>query len=326
MSCHGATFLDTETNAPAEMKVKVDTFTTARFGCPLTRYMFDPQTGSLFDEAHTYFIPKILKETSGLSPQRDKPAIRDIITRSLCHTRNKVGLFVQDTCRFMCHERGTQMAEISIMGPGSYMVEVVLSVDLNTGATKDVHENFGLELVLPHVTYPPTATDATMQFRTQIERAERDLAYLRANRQEYFRKYEFLKGAKESLKGAVKSSNYMYAPAYEDKYIPITYPNGHTYKMIKLSDVIQIAIDNGTINPETDFVIVQACRTFDGQLPPNYDGSISPGRLKGYISDGGRKRTITRTRMIAKNRNNRNKNKNKHKTTKKRKRKTIRRK
>ena len=95
--------------------------------------------------------------------------------------------------------------------------------------------------------------------------------------------------------------------------------------MIKLSDVIQIAIDKGTIRPG-DFVIVQACRTFDGQLPPGY-GDKSPGRRAGDTSDGGGHKRMRGTlgSLLTKNRNNRNKNKNKHKTTKKRKRKTIRR-
>ena len=93
--------------------------------------------------------------------------------------------------------------------------------------------------------------------------------------------------------------------------------------MIKLSDVIQIAIDNGTIHPETDFVIVQACRTFDGQLPPGY-GDKSPGRKNGDLSDGGSKKrkTGTRTRPRTKNRNNRNRNNRNKNNTKKRKRKT----
>jgi hypothetical protein len=336
ISCHGATFYADPTEKKlAEMEVKVDTFTTAKFGCPVATYIFDTKNYSFFDEAHTYFIPEILEKMRDAPSPPDKATIRDIITRSLCNTRDQVGLFVQGKCKIKCHKvddpHSKTMADISIMSPGSYTVEAVLSVDLNTGATKDVHEKFGLELVSPLVTYPKGMKYIDKEYNTPINRAERDLEYLRrqdAFRTEYIRKNELLKASREALRGAVKSANYRYNDAHKSKYVTVTYPNGYTYDMIKLSDVIQIAIDNGTINPKTDFVIVQACRTFDGELPP---GTESPGRpkpnagLSGYESSGGRKkkRTKTKTRPRTKNRNNRNNRNNINKNnTKKRKRKT----
>ena len=317
------------------MEVKVDTFTTAKFGCPVSTYLLDIKNFSFFDAAHTYFIPKILEgiRTSPSPPNKD--ALRDIITRSLCHARDDVQVFAPGTCRFRCHkvDDSKTMADMFIMGPGSSMVEAVFSVDLTTGTKEDVHDKFGFELVTNPLVTRPTSNKIDGLERMAIKLEESKLSGLkgRTGREEEYRpRSERLAQIKRVLKGEVKSANYRYADAYKDKYVTVM-DKGNTYDMIKLSDVIQIAIDNGTIKPEIDFVIVQACRTFDGQLPPGY-GNKSPGRPKGdgYKSSGGRKRMRgTLGSLLTKNRSNRNKNKknkNKYKTTKKRKRKTIRRK
>jgi hypothetical protein len=289
---------------------------------------------TLFDEAHTYFIPKILKGIRVRSSPPDKDAIRHIITKSLCNSRDQEGVLVPGTCKIKCHnghkvgDPSKTMADISIMGPGPYIPEAVISVDLNTGDKEDVHEKFGLERVSATVTYPPGGPKNLDVFHRRAIESYSTQTYRLAGqskfREEYLRRLRYLAAVKESLKGAVKSSDYRYASAYRNKYVTITYPNGYTYDMIKLSDVIDIAIKNRTINPETDFVIVQACRTFDGQLPPGR-GDQSPGRDGDSMpSVGGRKKKRTRTRT--KNRNNRNRNNRNKNKTKKRKRKTIRRK
>jgi hypothetical protein len=216
------------------------------------------------------------------------------------------------------------------MGPGSSMVEAVLSVDLTTGIKEDVHDKFGFEIVTNPLVTRPTNSKIDGPERVAIEREEYDLSLLRGRsdrEKEYNRRYARLAQARKVLKGEVKSANYRYAPGYEDKYVTVTDDKGYSYEMIKLSDVIQIAIEKRTINPKTDFVIVQACRTFDGQLPPDYDGSKSPGRdesaAKRSRSAGGRKRMRgTLGSLLTKNRNNRNRNNRNKNNTKKRKRKT----
>lgn len=111
ISCHGVTFPDS-TGKPAKMDVEVDTFTTAKFGHPVSRYIMNTENYSFFNEPHTYFIPEIVNGIHSSHSPPDKDAIRTIITDSLCHTRDKVKVFVPDTCRFMCHKRGTPMAYI----------------------------------------------------------------------------------------------------------------------------------------------------------------------------------------------------------------------
>jgi hypothetical protein len=322
------------------MEVKVDTFTTAKFGHSVSTYSLDINTFSFFDEAHTYFIPKILKGIKDYikdnpPPPPNKKVLRDIITSSLCDTRDIVRVFVPGNCRFKCHKvddpLSKTMADMFIMAPGSSMVETVFSVDLTTGTKEDVHDKFGFELVTNPIVTRPIRNKIPRLERMAIKLEKNELHNLKGRidrEEEYRRRSERLAQARRFLKGEVKSANYRYAPDYAHNYVTVTDDKGNSYQMIKLSDVIQIAIDNGTIKPKIDFVIVQACRTFDGQLPPGIP--TSPGRpnppVPGHESSGGRKR-MSRT-LLTKNRNNRNKNKknkNKHKTTKKRKRKTIRR-
>jgi hypothetical protein len=338
MSCHGATFTDPTTGKPAVMKVKVDTFTTAKFGCPVATHILNMKNFTLFDEAHTYFIPKILKGIRTLGPSPDKDAVRKIITDSLCHARDQDGVFVADKCKFKCHKMddplSTTMADISILGPGPCIPETVFSVDLTTGAKEDVHETFGLELVQPDFIYPPgNPKQPDPFFRRALDDYSFQTTLLAGQpdkKAEHRRRCNYSGSVRKNIGSILKSADYRYAHLHHDKYVPIS---GYRYPMIKLSDVIDIAIKNGTINPKTDFVILQVCRTFDGQLPP---GTASPGRpnsqVSVYASEGGRKRR--KMKMITKNRNNRNKNKTKHKTkhnanannnTKNRKRKTIRR-
>ena len=345
ISCHGVTFTDPDPSkigVPATINpVKVDTFTTASFNHTVSTYTYNEKTCSFFGQAYTYFIPKILKGIKDASPSPpDKTALRGIITHSLCHTRDVEGPFVKDHCRFRCHKVGETMSDLYILGSGSPMNEVVLSIDPATGMEEDVHDKFGLREIRDRVLIQGSYDIIVPEYTRAIRKAQRELEYLhtemlrasqpphtsdrmaklRQLRTQYDNKYSDLKSTKNFLKGATQGPKYRYKPdpEFQAKYVNI----GGNH-MIKLSDVIQIAIDNGTINPEIDFVIVQACRTFDGQLPPGY-GDKSPGRNKGDVSDGGskKKRTKTKTRPRTKNRNNRNRNNRNKNNTKKRKRKT----
>jgi hypothetical protein len=345
ISCHGVTFTDPDPSklgVPATINpVKVDTFTTASFNHTVSTYTYNEKTCSFFGQAYTYFIPKILKGIQDASPSPpDKTALRDIITRSLCHTRDVEGPFVKDHCRFRCHKVGETMSDLYILGSGSPMNEVVLSIDLATGMEEDVHDKFGLREIRDRVLIQGSY-DITPEYTRAILKAQRELEYLhtemlrisqpphtsdrmaklRQLRTQYDNKYSYLRSTKNFLKGATQGPKYRYKTEYQSNYVNI----GGNH-MIKLSDVIQIAIENGTIHPETDFVIVQACRTFYGQLPSGYSDK-SPGRGQDATpSVGGRKRTRTRTRTITsprmKNRNNRNRNNRNKNNTKKRKRKT----
>lgn len=118
------------------------------------------------------------------------------------------------------------------MGPGSYMVEAVLSVDLNTGRINDVHKEFGLAIDESPLVTHPTSVQLTDLEHDALERESYELNFLmgkREHEEEYRRRSDRLTEIRESLQGAVKSSKYRYHSDYAAKYVTVTYPNGYTY-------------------------------------------------------------------------------------------------
>jgi hypothetical protein len=342
ISCHGGAFTDpdpTKHGVPAEMEVKVETFTTAKFGRSISTYLFDEKL-CFFDDAHTYYIKKILEKLKAQSSPPDKKALRAIITESLCYTRDQKKVFVTEDCRFKSHKVGNPilprtMADMVIMCPGTSMNEAVLSIDIATKDVQDVHNQFGLKFIDDPFRVNPTPVskqDNLTRMAFDIALETQHALGATGDTAELTRNGKIMRQAKRIVSGEVKQANYEYHTDHVDKYFT---SEDYPYQLMKLSDVIKIAIDNGTIGPD-DFLIIDACREFAGQLQHGHE---SPGRRTHYDSAddsaGGckKKRTGTRTKN-RNNRNNRNKNNKNNKTkhsanannnTKKRKRKTTRR-
>jgi hypothetical protein len=334
-NCHSITFKDKSGKIAIIDPVAVDTFTTAKFGCPFGVYMYNIKTSSFFDEPYDYFIEEVLKKTKGNPYSLQKDILRQVISESLCSNRDVTGFIPPDKCKIRCHQVGRQMADMYMMTPGAPMNEVILSVDPFTGEEEDVHENFGLmELKQRGMIYPSVVKKVDERLDVPISKAESELEDLRSQistfsqqktpenmeivrelQKKYDKKFLKLGLTREVLKGAVQGPKYVFKPEYRHMYDIIE----GSYYVIKLSDMIKIAIQNGTINPLTDFVLVEACRTFYGELPSDYDPTKSPGRADSEPDSqgGGMRRTHSRKKY------GKNKRKNK-KSSKKNKRKTIR--
>jgi hypothetical protein len=236
------------------------------------------------------------------------------------------------------------MADMYIMGAGSPMDEMVICIDPLTGDEEDVHDKFGLRQLDERVlTYPPSGRKGIDKaFNIAIRKAERELEDLRSQilvlsephlrtaenmdivkklRKKYDEKYLKLNINREALRDALQGPKYRYKFENLDKYAVL---EGKHY-MIKLSDALDIAVRNGTIDPRKDFVVVEACRNFYGQLPSGYDTTKSPGRA-GSESDsqggGGHAKCKYSRKKYGKDKGrnkNRNKNRNKRKTIRNRK-------
>ena len=332
--CHSITFPDKNGKPALIDPVAVDTFTTAKFGCPFGVYMYNPKTSSFFDEPYDYFIEEVLKKTKGNPDLLQKDNLRKVINDSLCSNRDVTGFIFPDKCRFRCHGVGRKMADMYMMTPGAPMNDVILSVDPFTGEEEDVHDKFGLmEVKQRGMMYPSVVKNVDERFDVPISKAERELEDLRSKismfseqktpenmeivefQKKYDKKFLKLGVTREVLKGAIQGPKYVFKPEYTDKYDIIE----GSYYVIKLSDMIDIAIQNGTINPRTDFIVVQACRTFYGELPSEHDPTKSPGRYydESDSQGGGVRRTHTRKKY------GKNKRKNK-KSSKKNRNKAIR--
>jgi hypothetical protein len=230
------------------------------------------------------------------------------------------------------------------MGSGSPLDEAVLCIDPLTGDEEDVHDKFGFRQLDERVlSYPPSGRkEIDKAFNIAIRNAERELDDLRSQmsmlsqphlktaenmdivkklRKKYDAKFLKLNITREALRDAVQGPKYRYKVENRDKYAVL---EGKDY-MIKLSDAIGIAVRNRTIDPRKDFVVVEACRNFYGQLPSGYDHTKSPGRA-GSESDsqgGGDRATSKHSRKKYEKNKGRNKNMNKNKRKTIRNRKSI---
>lgn len=343
INCHGVTFPDENGNPAMIDYVPVDTFTSVKFLHGFGKYLYSAQTCSFLDEPYRYVVNKILDTTKKNPSSLQKDVLREVISDSLCYVRDVTGVIVKDKCKFRCHRVGRKMTDMYMMGAGSPLDEAVICINPFTGDEEDVYDKFGLrQLDERQLSYPSGRKDINKAFNIAITQAERELDTLRSEisalsqphlisaenmdrakklRKEYDKKYSKLNMTKESLRDAMQGPKYRYKEKYHDKYDVI---EGKDY-MIKLSDMLDIAIRNGTIYPKTDFVILQACRNFFGKLPSGFDltkirGS-SPGRA-GSESDsqggGGHPKCKYSRKKYGKN-IGRNKNKNKRKTIRRRK-------
>jgi hypothetical protein len=338
INCHGVTFPD-ENGHPAMIDdVLVDTFTSVKFLHGFGKYLYNTETCSFFDEPYRYFIDRILETTKGNPGLLQKDVLRETISRSLCYVRDVKRVIVKDNCRFKCHRIGRRMTDMYIMGSGSPMDDMVISIDPFTGDEEDVHDKFGLRQLdeRPVIYESGVRKEIDKAYNIAIRQDERELEDLRSKilmlsdprlrtqenmdkaeklRKQYDKKYLKLNTTKHALRDAVQGPKYRYKVENRDKYVVL---EGKHY-MIKLSDAIEIAVRNGTIDPQKDFVVVEACRNFRGQLPSGYDTTKSPGRA-GSESDsegGGGRATSKHNRK--KYGTNKGRNKNKRKTIRNRK-------
>lgn len=293
-----------------------------------------------FDEPYNYFIEEVVKRTKeNPDDSLQKDNLRKVISDSLCYNRDVTGFIFPDTCKFRCHRVGRRMTDMYMMTPGPPMNDVILSFDPFTGNVEDVHDNFGLmEVEQREMTYPNVIKKINKGLEAPISKAEQELDDLRLQmstfsqentpenmkkvrelQKKYDSKYLKLNLTKSALRGALQGPKYVFKPEYIHMYEYIE----DIYPVIKLSDMIDIAVSNGTIDPQTDFVVLQACRTFYGQLPSDYDPSKSPGRADSSDSgsqDGGRSSRIRSRKKYGKNKGRnkgKNKNRNKNKTIRK---------
>lgn len=339
VNCHSVTFPDENGNPAMIDDVLVDTFTSVKFGHGFGKYLYNAGTCSFFDEPYKYFIERLFKRTTD-NPEvlSTKDTLRSAIYNSLCATRDVDSLIVRDKCKFRCHQVGRRMADMYIMGSGSPLDEAVLCIDPLTRDKEDVHDKFGFRQLDERVlSYPPSGRkQIDKAFNIAIRKAEGELDDLRSQmsmlsqphlktaenmdivkklRKKYDAKFLKLNITREALRDAVQGPKYRYKVENRDKYAVL---EGKDY-MIKLSDAIDIAVRNGTIDPRKDFVVVQACRNFYGQLPIGYDPTKSPGRA-GSESDsqggGGRATSKYSRKKYGINKGN---NKNKRNTIRRRK-------
>jgi hypothetical protein len=333
---HGAIFPDESGKIALIDRVLVDTFTTSRFGCTFGSNLHNTQNFSFFNPAYTYVIPRIISSIGSLDrPSKDK--VRELLYASLCGTRDsrEAGI-IEDTCRFKCHHVTEQMPDMYILGAGSPMDDKILMIDPAKNIVKDVHTDFGLSQIskrseqLGRTPIGRGFNPAILRAQNKILDLNSEILNTPAVTPENMVKIEQLRKKRDdatsrlhtiqkSLREGLQGPKYEYIPEHIGKYVN----NGSVKNMIKLSDILKIAIDNRTIDPEIDFVIVFACRNPIVPLPAEAVGPRSPSRRDDDSdSQGGGGHTkckYSRKKYGKNNRKNKRKNKNKRKTIRNRK-------
>jgi hypothetical protein len=336
IDCHGAIFPDESGTKIALIDpVRVDTFTASKCGFTFGSNLHNTQNYSFFDPPYTYVIRRIIGSIGSLGrPPKDE--VRKLLYSSLCVTRDSgEGGIIKDTCRFKCHRVDGRIPDMYILGAGSPMDDQILMIDPETGVVEDVHTDFGLRQI---------SKRGEIRGRKQIDRGfnpaiakvedkihslnskilqtpvtPENMDKIRKLRKERDDMSSRLYTIQESLREGLQGPKYEYMQKHISKYVN----NDSVKNMIKLSDTLQIAIDNGTIDPKIDFVIIFSCRNPIVPLPAEAFGPGSPSRRvdDSQSQGGGGDAKCKHSRKKYEKNKGRNKNMNKNN---KNKRKTIR--
>jgi len=275
-------------NRPVILKSRVDTFTSAKYGDQFWITLTDdPPQVTLINELSREFH-------SGFPTSKD--AFRQIIQSTLCEIRKlTVSKEKQDSCRFRCHRVGRKISDIMLFCEGAPTVEGIIQFDTQTGDVEYVSEQFGLmnKVSVEEYKMPTTYTEEEMEQIAEAKaKSEQELADMIANPVDF--------------KG---KSFQMYSKAENIKKMDImmrnmsrfsTFVSSEHGERVRLSQLIDVGISKGIIDPETDFVVVLSCRSPEHDLPL---GALSPrSDSDSAVSQGGR-RNKSRNRHTTKTKN-----------------------
>ena len=274
INCHGSSVIDKKTKTQVVMKSLVDTFTTTKIGCELSVFpMSIGKTTTFNDDAYTWFEHQLHRNLNPMS--RDdvtKDDYRDVILTSLCETRDPKRYETRPTvidrrCKFRCHKLHKKITDMYLFLDGSPVHERILEFDLVTGDIDGVERMFGLQEKsadkiettssgLPPIEKTPVIMEGLRRYEAGIAHLEELLktaspSNIRNLKLEIKTKRKELAMHHLRLLEINKRSNFEYNESLQKT-------NGG--EPIKLSVILQTAIDNGTVDPESDFVVVFACR------------------------------------------------------------------
>ena len=290
---------------PVMVDSLVDTFTTAKIGFPLITEM-------AFDPPEVHFIHNLFgllaHERTGVLT---KPQLKGMIRRALCKLRGVS--IVRDTCKFRCHRKGKKIAEMVLFAHGEPIAEGIFRLDPQTGVIKDVSGHFGLiEKSTKSLKEFPSEKKYDIPFiekrksmaEGELSRLQTGISKIPKQNHAEFRKVSHLIEAKWQLIQALDTI--LRGKNRESRFeFPSHIKRKHPGDFITLSGLMQNAIASKVVNPETDVVVVFACR---GPMHPLSDlsGLRSPRDSDESASEGGRMRVRTKSKNQKKSKVNPN--------------------
>ena len=268
------------TKKPDSFESPVDTFTTATCGKPFCADLRcdAPYVGLVHNLSQCH-----------LRPDATKDEVREIIKQSMLQIRRDprhADALTRDENKIRCHKKRSPMTELFLFGSSHELpiVESVTMVDMETGEIQDAHSMFGLVEKHASISRPHAAAQfdddgmAGLQYAKQ--RAEWDLHTLQGAHPFYVKmKMNHIETIDDTIAGMLKKSKFEYSPKLKAEH----------GDRVKLSDLLKIGMSNG-LNPDTDFVVVYACRVPDERVLPGAQVT-SPRGSDSEGSVGGRSKT-----------------------------------
>ena len=270
----------------------VDIFTTASFGCS---FVSDLRCNEPFVD----FIDEFKRRRDEMEKLPTKTQLRKLIKDTLLHVRDlpqHADVLTEAENKIRCHKKGRPMTDLFLFGtnPAVPVIENVTMIDVETGQIQDVHRKFGLvkkKKITATRAMPPHKLEEMAMLEAAKTKAESDLAALMAEAESvdpYFiqMKADRIQSIDDTIAYLHKESKFEYSAKMKKLY--------KEYR-IKLSDLLKNGIDGGLINPDTDFVVVYACRVPDDVLLGAHrrprDSSDSERSVGGTISKQKQKQT-----------------------------------
>lgn len=239
----------------------VDVITTAKFGLPFC--------ADLRCDAPYVELVRNLSESVGsgsMRPDMSKNGFRQMIKQTMIDIRDHprhADARKQAENKIRCHKLGSPITDLFLFDPSQAVpiIESVTMVDMQTGAIKDVHREFGLakkrKVSADGVGNAAQSADDAAILQDAKSRAEHELQILKQTHgaDSYYvdMKTEHIKTIDDTIACMHPKSKFEYSAKMKKVY------KGR----IKLSDLLQIGISTGLIDPENDFVVVYACRVPD---------------------------------------------------------------
>lgn len=275
INCHGSSVIDKKTKTQVVMKSLVDTFTTTKIGCEFSVFpMSIGKTTTFNDDAYTWFERQLHRNLHPMSRDDDvtKDDYRDAILTSLCETRDPKRYDARPTvidwrCNFRCHKLHKKITDMYLFLDGSAMSECILQFDLVTGDIDEVERMFGLQEKsadkMETTSSGSSPREKTPEIMEGLRRYEAGITHLeelletappsniKKLKKEIKTKRKELEMHHLRLSAINKRSNFEYNEGLQEE---------HGSEPIKLSVILRTAIENRTIDPEHDFVVVFACR------------------------------------------------------------------
>ena len=243
---------------PVSFTSPVDIFTTAKCGRPFcSSLLCDPPYVDL-----VRFLSEHPPSHHAKGAKDTKDEVRQLVEDAMVRIRGEprhAKALTKAENRIRCHKQGSNMTELFLFGPSLELpiVESVSMVDLETGDVRDVHEMFGLvEKKVVRSASSNTVLDAEdmmegLQAKAAAELELMELLKMPGVNPFYVdMKRAHIQTIDATIAGELKESKFEYSPELKEKY----------GERVKLSDLLQIGIDNGFVDPANVSVVIYACR------------------------------------------------------------------